>query len=109
MTLGDEKKEPFWSMPETLRANNASHCICSTKKSKDYAVYGFSSSFSPYLAFSSLIQQRTESSVELSSDIDFIKTPAAKPSQFETGEDCETALTNVSPAVVLFYQIKMAT
>ena len=37
------------------------------------------------------------------------RPPAAKPSQFETGEDCETALTNVSPAVVLFYQIKMAT
>lgn len=39
--------------------------------------------------------------VELSSDIDFIKTPAAKPSEFETGEDCGIALTNVSPVVVL--------
>jgi cyclopropane-fatty-acyl-phospholipid synthase len=34
--------------------------------------------------------------VELSSDIDFIKTPAAKPSEFETGKDCGIALTKVS-------------
>jgi cyclopropane-fatty-acyl-phospholipid synthase len=34
--------------------------------------------------------------VELSSDIDFIETPAAKPSEFETGEDCGIALTKVS-------------
>ena len=32
---------------------------------------------------------------ELSSDIDFIKTPAAKPSEFATGEDCGIATTNV--------------
>ncbi|KAJ6008820.1 hypothetical protein N7522_003836 [Penicillium canescens] len=36
--------------------------------------------------------------VELSSDIDFIETPAAKPSEFETGEDCGIALTK-SPAI----------
>lgn len=35
--------------------------------------------------------------VQLSSDIDFIKTPAAKKAEFETGEDCGIALTNVSP------------
>lgn len=34
--------------------------------------------------------------VELSSDIDFIKTPAAKPAEFETGKDCGIALTSVS-------------
>ena len=34
--------------------------------------------------------------VELSSDIDFIKTPAAKPAKLETGEECGIALTNVS-------------
>lgn len=63
------------------------------------------------LSFSALIQRREEPStgyqltmsartpkdVELSGDIDFIKTPAAKPSEFETGEDCGIALTNVSP------------
>lgn len=39
--------------------------------------------------------------VELSSDIDFIKTPPAKPSQFETGDDCGIALTNVSCLVTI--------
>lgn len=34
--------------------------------------------------------------VELSSNIDFIKTPEAKPSEFATGEDCGIAVTNVS-------------
>lgn len=43
--------------------------------------------------------------VELSSDIEFIETPPAKPSQFETGEDCGIALTNVSSSVVVFKQI----
>lgn len=33
---------------------------------------------------------------ELTSDIDFIKTPAAKPAEFATGEDCGIPLTNVS-------------
>ncbi|KAJ5379540.1 Sphingolipid C9-methyltransferase 1 [Penicillium cosmopolitanum] len=31
---------------------------------------------------------------ELTSDIDFIKTPAAKPAEFATGEDCGIPLTN---------------
>lgn len=35
--------------------------------------------------------------VELSSDIDFIKTPAATPAKLQTGEDCGIALTNVGP------------
>lgn len=34
--------------------------------------------------------------VELSSDIDFIQTPAAKSAELETGENCGIALTNVS-------------
>jgi hypothetical protein len=38
---------------------------------------------------------------ELTSDIDFIKTPAAKPAQFGTGEDCGIPLTNVSPLLAL--------
>lgn len=33
--------------------------------------------------------------VELSGDIDFIKTPAAKPAKLQTGEDCGIGLTNV--------------
>jgi cyclopropane-fatty-acyl-phospholipid synthase len=33
---------------------------------------------------------------ELTSDIEFIKTPAAKPAEFATGEDCGIPLTNVS-------------
>jgi cyclopropane-fatty-acyl-phospholipid synthase len=34
--------------------------------------------------------------VELSGDIDFIETPPAKASQFETGEDCGIEVTKVS-------------
>jgi hypothetical protein len=46
--------------------------------------------------------------VELSSDIDFIETPAAKPSEFETGEDCGIALTKVSSFVPLPASQKLA-
>lgn len=42
--------------------------------------------------------------VELSSDIDFIKTPAAKPSEFATGEDCGIATTNVSVSRAIGFQ-----
>ena len=38
----------------------------------------------------------TKKGDQLTSDINFIKTPAAKPAEFETGEDCGIALTNVS-------------
>lgn len=34
--------------------------------------------------------------VELTSDINFIETPPAKPNQFDTGKDCGITLTNVS-------------
>ncbi|KAJ5726870.1 hypothetical protein N7493_005897 [Penicillium malachiteum] len=40
----------------------------------------------------------TKKGDQLTSDINFIKTPAAKPAEFETGEDCGIALTN-SPAI----------
>lgn len=32
----------------------------------------------------------------LAADIDFIKTPEAQPSKFETGQDCGVRVTNVS-------------
>lgn len=35
--------------------------------------------------------------VELSTDIDFNKSPAAKVAEPETGEDCGVILTKVSP------------
>jgi hypothetical protein len=34
--------------------------------------------------------------VELSGDIQFIKTPAATPSEYNTGESCRVSLANVS-------------
>lgn len=42
------------------------------------------------------MRARKAKEVELSGDIDFIETPAAKPKEFDTGEDCGIALTNVS-------------
>lgn len=33
---------------------------------------------------------------DLASDIEFIKTPHAQPSKFETGEDCGVPITKVS-------------
>lgn len=36
------------------------------------------------------------SKAELASDITFIETPPAKPSTFETGEDCGVPVTDVS-------------
>lgn len=47
---------------------------------------------------------RGSKDIHLSNDIDFIKTPAAKPSGFETGEDCGIALTKVGPLLFSCYQ-----
>ena len=41
------------------------------------------------------------SSPDLTSDIHFIQTPPAKPSKFETIEDCGIPLTDVSIPIII--------